>query len=853
MLNSIFQTPWQRIVASTENLAASHETLAQKVEADVEVPLRQFATRNRELQALNSSLSNISSVAKDLSAAQKKAAKGGRRADEASASVDGASRQWESEAPYVFEQLQALDERRINNLRDVLTQLQTHEVDQVERSRTSAESCLNALLSLETADEIRTFTAKVAGGGPALNRRPSSPPSSTRPTTSTNQPPAPPPPRLTQDRSTRRQSSQDNVPGLPETPQKSRLGGLKRFGTVMGKRKSMAPPPPPAEKKQEKKRSLIPFRRGDSSRSFQDLEDSGADLSRNATQEPPSSLSQVQSQSTETTERERLPTQTEETSPMVNGTSNNPFMQPAQPQTPAQEAPPQQAGLMEALTPQRREPLTPQQSPPAATSQIHTQVTTPPEQFQPPAGPPPQQTQPSQPDSIPRAQPEAASITSTDPDETARNFAIRDKPIPEDESEAQRAMSSLSNQLRLQAQSSGVNRAVGSVRGRRDVRNTMFIPGGIDLPSPGVGGSPPTQPSQPQPLASPGSDLASPIARPTAPSQRTIHEDHVLSSSDTHSIHSAHSLANMPHHPELPGPGLNASIVETVNTWFGGSGIIKSFVTGEIALSYSPTSSIAPPDSETVRVGKFEVLEKVAANPMFVSAAKLGGEGGDGETEAGMYTIALGNIRKPTPTVGLKYQLHMDDADIGRYSPLLVSVAWQVVEAQASVILLYSLNPAFSMSMIDDGAGEITLKSVVISVALDPASDTKASSAMMSPTAHATFRKRAGAGAVTWRIPELTIRSTQERMLVRFLTPGGTARRGGVEVKFEVPGRTGSVVGLERKAAVADGGREVDPFSDADENQGRGNADGVEGDGNGKGWEEVATRRCLVSGRYTAS
>ena len=139
---------------------------------------------------MNSSSSNLSSVARDLSAAQKKAAKGGRKGDEASASVDEASRQWESQAPYVFEQLQALDERRINNLRDVLTQLQTHEVDQVERSRASAESCLNALLSLETADEIRTFVAKVAGGGPGLSRRRSSATNSTRPTTSTTQPPA---------------------------------------------------------------------------------------------------------------------------------------------------------------------------------------------------------------------------------------------------------------------------------------------------------------------------------------------------------------------------------------------------------------------------------------------------------------------------------------------------------------------------------------------------------------------------------------------------------------------------------------------------------------------------------------
>ena len=466
-------------------------------------------------------------------------------------------------------------------------------------------------------------------------------------------------------------------------------------------------------------------------------------------------------------------------------------------------------------------------------------------------------------DPISRAQQEAASIASTEADETARNFAIRDKPIPEDESEAQRAMSSMANQLRLQAQSLGANRAVGSVRGRRDVRNTMFIPAGVDLASAGATSpSSPPQQSQSQPITGPypsASEFVSPIARPVA-QPRTIHEDHALS--DTHSIHSSHSLTIQPHHPELHSPGLNASIVETVNTWFSESAITKSFVTGEIALAYNSIANMAPSEAETVRVRAFEVLEKVAANPMFVfpSKASSGGGGVGGEEEqAGTYAVNLGSIRKSTPSVALKYQLHIAEEELGRYSPVLLSVAWQVVEGQTSVILLYSLNPAFSANADGSGAdaddnvggdgkidanGELTLKNAVISVALDPASEVKAASAMMSPTQNATFRKRMGTGAVMWRIAELTIRGKQERMLVRFMTPGGTARKGTVEVKFEIAGRGASVVGVERK--VADGGREVDPFSDED--GGRGSGDGPE-----RGWEDVTTTRMLVSGRYCAS
>lgn len=451
------------------------------------------------MQAVQNSQSNISSVAKELSNAQKKAdklnAKGGRKADEASTSVDEAAQQWESQAPYVFEQLQALDERRTNNLRDVLTQFQTHEVDQIERNRASAESCLNALLNLETSDEIKTFAAKIAGGRGIPLRRRSSAAASTRPASASLQvPPAPPPPRLTQDRSIRREASQDRVPQTPETPQKSKLGGLKRLGTVMNRRKSMAPPPPPSEKKKEKGRSLLPFRRGDSSRSFQDLEETGADLSQRNSREPPSTLSQIRSTETDLS-REHFPTQAvvEETAPVVNGTSNNPFMQ-SQPQpAPPPEAPPQLSMSMEPLTPQQ---------PTSATS----------------IQPTPPQEPPTHVDPISRAQQEA--LSTADADEASRNFAIRDKPIQEDESEAQLAMSTMANQLRLQAQSSGLSRTLGSVRGRRDVRNTMFIPSGIDTSTFAnqASSSPAQQPAQPPPqqVNSPPPSPAPPLLRATS-------------------------------------------------------------------------------------------------------------------------------------------------------------------------------------------------------------------------------------------------------------------------------------------------------------------------------------------------
>lgn len=108
---------------------------------------------------------------KKLEKAREKGSKGADKVAAASSAVNEATQQWSSRAPFVFEQLQAIDESRLNHLRDVLTQLQTHEVDQIERSRETAENCLNALLNVQTEDEIKTFAARLNGGREPTTRR----------------------------------------------------------------------------------------------------------------------------------------------------------------------------------------------------------------------------------------------------------------------------------------------------------------------------------------------------------------------------------------------------------------------------------------------------------------------------------------------------------------------------------------------------------------------------------------------------------------------------------------------------------------------------------------------------------
>ncbi len=175
----IFTTPWQKIVQSTESIALSHQTFAMRIEKDVEQPLRNYATKNREMQAMITIQGNLGAMAKELDEAQQRADKLGKKggkanslkADNATQKLENATSQWDSQAPYVFEKLQALDETRLNHLRDVLTQYQTHEMDKVQQNRATAENVLNSLLEVETALEIQNFAKNTTQGKPKLERK----------------------------------------------------------------------------------------------------------------------------------------------------------------------------------------------------------------------------------------------------------------------------------------------------------------------------------------------------------------------------------------------------------------------------------------------------------------------------------------------------------------------------------------------------------------------------------------------------------------------------------------------------------------------------------------------------------
>lgn len=319
--------------------------------------------------------------------------------------------------------------------------------------------------------------------------------------------------------------------------------------------------------------------------------------------------------------------------------------------------------------------------------------------------------------------------------------------------------------------------------------------------------------------------------------------------SDTTSVRSGHTMhGHGPSiHPELHEPGLNASIIETVNAWFSEGNPTKSSVLGELALAHNPMPG-APADNLRIRLDNFPILEKVAANPSFVHEPSKDGA----EDKRGEYDIQLGSISRPIPTVAFKYQLHLDPTNHSAYCPVIFKPAWNLQENQASAIIFYTLNPSFTSAT----TSSITLQNVVLTVGLDIAAEDEitkeprdsvahATSAVMYPNTGATFRRKTS--TVVWKIPELEVKAPGSggedgKFLVRFSTSTPGPRKGNVEAKFELrTTETGSRLGISRAPAHA-GPKEINPFADE-----------------GKpatpvpSWEEVPTSRKLVAGKYVSA
>jgi F-BAR domain only protein len=195
--HSVFQAPWDKILQSVDAAAHSHHLFSTRLEKDVELPLRAFAQR-KEMQNMHTITANLTAMARDLEDAQEKSdklsKKGGKanvqKLDAATSRLDSATQQWESQAPFIYETLQALDEQRVNQLRDLLTQYQTHESDRAQGQQLTAEETIAVMLEISTTQEIEGFVQKSVAGKPKLEKRVSTRQSSSLGASTTLAPPS---------------------------------------------------------------------------------------------------------------------------------------------------------------------------------------------------------------------------------------------------------------------------------------------------------------------------------------------------------------------------------------------------------------------------------------------------------------------------------------------------------------------------------------------------------------------------------------------------------------------------------------------------------------------------------------
>ncbi|KAK6211855.1 Suppressor of Profilin deletion [Pestalotiopsis sp. IQ-011] len=789
-----FQVQWDKIVQSAEGIAMSHHLFATKIEKDVQVPLRTFHTK-KEMQNMQTIQGNLQNMAKELDDAQKKSdaltKKAGKasaaKMDQAASRLESATNQWESQAPFIFETLQALDETRLNQLRDVMTQYGTYEGEEAQSKQAEAELVLNSLLDYHTGNEIQAFVAKTTTGKPRLQTRPPTtarapsslgtasaslaPTASPNPSTPTPAPAAVPPP-------TSSSSAMDDARSehsAHEEEKKASENKLRsRIGTMLGRRRQSV------------------------HGGFGQLSPAKGAFGRNA-KSSHSNISPRASSSNLAEANNRLPSLAErpnsadeplrlsETREKANHEGTNGVGDTPNAFNPTEQALAQLNGT--------------------AFEEIDD-------------GPPPSQKEPEKDaegftvpsyshDPISAAQREAAE-TIPEEGEPAFRLNIQKEPVAdEDPEERQAALSNFSSSLSALGMPT---RKAGTVRGRRDVRNTIYIPAPVSESS--------SLPTLNMGYFSRPSTVAALVSEPSA-----------AGTSDTQSIRSSNSLNSVVHskHPDMHEPGLNSSVIETISATFENGEIKSTKVSGEIAFAFNPSDTFSSPSHQSIRVNNFPALEVIGPNRIFVANHT--------PEHPDQFSLDLSHLRPSQATVGFSYRLHVDSASPPiDHVPFLLKPAWKPQGDKLGLLLQYKINPAFNLG------GSITVRNLVFLATYDG----KASGAQTKPSGTHLKDKH----LVYWRLGDVTLDASQDwqKIVCRIIGEAGVEPKPSmVEARWEFTPESHAVDEISISKLEESKGKEIeisddDPFADT------GASDG--GDGN---WVNVPAVRRLVAGKYEAA
>ncbi|KAJ4012044.1 Suppressor of Profilin deletion [Fusarium irregulare] len=817
----VFQAPWNRIIDSTESIAHSHHQLADRIERDIEHPLRTFSNQ-KDFQNMNTMSNNLSTMAKDLedsqSAVDKLTKKGGRantsKVEAATSKLESATGQWESQAPFIFESLQALDESRVNKLRDLLTQYQTHESDSAQRVQENAMETLALMLEIDTEKEIQSFVHRATAGKAKLPTRNSTRQSSFAGNTPAGTTPSTPVPPSTADSTNLPAPSAHTASPAPvtaptsshadddisetSTPTEKPGGKLRRLGTMFGGRR-----------RQSMHAGFGQLSPGKLGPSFGRLGTSHSQNDRGPS--PRASSNNLQehqrlSSLAETPDMPRAPdsendTPKPESHENTNGVSHN-------------------GNLLDSPIPQ---------SAGGVNGNHELDLSN----VQPPPGPPPshkQENQPSAPqanatkdsegfnvpppmnDPISEAQREAKQESGEDPDQLLK-VNIQQTPVEDEDPDAKlAALSSVANSLKL----GPATRRSGTVRGRRDVRHTMYVPP-PNLPESGTDSSISALPVSP--VLAPSTSKGSAVAALAS-------EASIAGTSDTQSVRSGNSLGglNHPQHAQMTAPGLNSSIIESVSAIFE-DGVIKSAsVTGEVAFVNNPSDSGDAKSYETIRINNFAALERIGPNRIFVQNSS--------PDNNDQFNLDVSHLTKTA--TGFSYRVFSAESDtpsLGEHAPILLKPAWKPQGDKLGLLLQYQLNPSSKIT------APVQLHNVVIVATYEG----KSSGAQTKPVGIHLKDKH----LVYWRIGDLTLTAEPQKIVCRIIgAEGAEPKPGHIEARWELTASGDQVVGSGISISRLDEGKgkgkeisEDDPFAD-------------DSASTEQKWVDVPVTRKLVSGKY---
>lgn len=481
----------------------------------------------------------------------------------------------------------------------------------------------------------------------------------------------------------------------------------------------------------------------------------------------------------------------------------------------------------------------------------------------PPPGPPPSQQQnaaPAEPardadgysvpaasnDPISQAQREAAAAAGGnvgEDGEHAFKLNIKNEPLQEEDPQAkQAALSNVVNTLSMGMPT----RKTGTVRGRRDVRSTIFAPAPpVAESSTATAASVTTATTAPTPVSRSSTFASSSATTPTRPSAvaALASEGSVAGTSDTQSVRSATSLSSLAHlkHIDSASPGLNTSIIETVSASFEDGGLKATHLAGEIAFSYNPTAE-SPGGTETIRIDNFALLESLGPNRIFVQHTSAPDE----------FTLDTNHLQHKA-TVGFTFRAHDDQAAaLAAHCPLVIKPIWKPTGDKLGLLLQYRLNPE-AKSFVSAAAGQpatVVLRNVVFIASYEGA---RASGVQTKPSGTHLKDKH----IVYWRMSELTLTDVWSKIVCRIIgEQGAEPQPGHIDARWEyvvpagAPSGHGTGITISRRTAGASAPVEednADPFADeAVTSPPTANGNGV------AAWAEVPAVRQIVSGKYEA-